>query len=177
MSLLNDRQIAELVEKEKMIDPFIDHKVKEGLSYGLEPFGYSIRLGNIFKVYGDTVKVIDPLEKQDMVEIIADSYILQPQTLVLGVSLEYFRLPLTVSMMLDGKSSYYRTGIRLNCTLADAGWHGNYTIAITNNGDLPVKLHAYKGIGQALFFQGEEPLSVYTGKYNGTTKPTEAIMW
>lgn len=175
--LLNDRQIIELVEKEKLIDPFINHKVKTGLSYGLEPFGYSIRLANTFKVYADHVAIIDPLEKQEMIEIVADSYVLQPQTVVLGMSLEYFRLPSNVSMMLDGKSSYYRTGVRLNCTLADAKWSGNYTIAITNNGDRPVRLHANQGIGQALFFQGDEPLAVYSGKYNGTTRPTESIMW
>ena len=44
--ILNDKQIKKLVEKEGMIDPFVDKLVHNGISHGLGTFGYDIRCGN-----------------------------------------------------------------------------------------------------------------------------------
>ena len=49
MSILSDWEIKHLVEKENMIEPFVAKEVKEvngkkTLSYGLNSYGYDIRL-------------------------------------------------------------------------------------------------------------------------------------
>ena len=57
--ILNDNQIKKLAQEQKMIDPFVDKSVQEGISYGLQSFGYDLRVGSEFKIFtnikGNTV--------------------------------------------------------------------------------------------------------------------------
>ena len=48
--LLNDKQIKEMQELHGVLTPFVDHKVKEGLSYGLGCHGYDIRIDKEFLI-------------------------------------------------------------------------------------------------------------------------------
>ena len=49
--ILNDKQIKKLVEKEQMIDPFVDKSISQGISHGLNSFGFDLRCGNEFKIF------------------------------------------------------------------------------------------------------------------------------
>ena len=49
--ILNDKQIKKLVEDKKMISPFVDRSVQQGISYGLQSFGYDLRVGSEFKIF------------------------------------------------------------------------------------------------------------------------------
>ena len=40
--ILNDKQIKELVEKEEMIKPFVDKSIAQGISHGLNSFGFDV---------------------------------------------------------------------------------------------------------------------------------------
>ena len=49
--ILNDKQIKKLAEEEGMITPFVDKSVQDGVSYGLQTFGYDLRVGSEFKLF------------------------------------------------------------------------------------------------------------------------------
>ena len=50
--ILNDKQIKKLAEgKEKMISPFVDKSISQGISYGLNSFGYDLRCSDEFKIF------------------------------------------------------------------------------------------------------------------------------
>ena len=49
--ILNDNQIKFLAEKKEMIKPFVDKSIQEGISYGLQSFGYDLRVGSEFKIF------------------------------------------------------------------------------------------------------------------------------
>jgi len=52
MGLKPDRWIREMAEKQRMIEPFIDGQVREGvISYGLSSYGYDIRVADEFKIF------------------------------------------------------------------------------------------------------------------------------
>ena len=49
--ILNDKQIKKLAEQDGMITPFVDKSVQDGVSYGLQTFGYDLRVGSEFKLF------------------------------------------------------------------------------------------------------------------------------
>lgn len=62
-------------------------------------------------------------------------------------------------------------GIIINITPLEPAWEGHVTIEISNTTPLPARIYANEGIGQVLFFEGDEPPEVSyadkQGKYQG----------
>src|SRR5579862_6685475 len=104
MSLQPDHWIKEMSEKAEMIEPFVDHLVREKdgkkiISYGLSSYGYDLRVANKFKVFTNMKNaVIDPkgFSEDEFVDIEADTCIIPPNSFALAVSVEYFRIPRNV---------------------------------------------------------------------------------
>ena len=44
--ILNDKQIIKLAEEHEMISPFVNKSVANGISHGVNPFGYDLRCGS-----------------------------------------------------------------------------------------------------------------------------------
>ncbi len=166
---LNNDEIKDYVKKYQMIEPFVDHKVKEKntLSYGLEPFGYTLRLSNEFVEVRTTDIVLNPATRQNIITntITSNSYILLPNHFVLAKAIEYLRMPKDVTGIALTKSSYARVGVFANITAIDAGWEGYLTIELANLGDQPVILLANQGVAQIHFVKGNLPSMFYEGRY------------
>lgn len=180
--LLNDKEIAKLANV-GMIDDFIDHQVSDGVvSYGLSSFGYDMRVDEYWKVYrpnNSEMCVLDP--KVSMINnydsFVATEITMMPGDFVLCQSYERFIIPDDVLVVVVGKSTYARLGIIVNVTPLEPGWEGIVTIEISNTNTVPVRIHAFEGIAQCLFFKGNKPDVTYSnrqGRYNmqqGITLP------
>ena len=143
-------------------------KVQCPLSYGLEPNGYTIRIGNEFLI-PQSSKTLDPMDKektqQSFVKAIKDKFfVLNPKSFILAKSIEKFNLPNDVSAIALTKSSYARVGVFANITTIDAGFKGDLVIEIANLGYTPVKIWAGYGIAEVLFFR-HKPTDGYKGNY------------
>ena len=175
--LLRDIEIIEIYKHTRnFIDPFINYKHSNGmLSYGLEPFGYTIRLGTEFW-FPPTTGTLDP-KRETIGEVfsLTEPFELEPNQLVIGYSLEYIQMPPNVVAIGFGKSTYARMGVHVNITPIDSGWEGFLSISITNNGSNPVMIYPKEGIAQLLFYWcPENPTSVYDGNYQKLLKPQPA---
>jgi dCTP deaminase len=179
--LKSDRWIAEKALQERMIDPFVDHQIRDGvISYGLSSYGYDIRVADDFKVFTNVYTAIvdpkdfDPLSFVDLKEKVCT---IPPNSFALARSVEYFRMPQNVMGIVIGKSTYARVGIIVNITPLEAGWEGILTIEISNTTPLPARIYANEGIAQILFFEAEPCRVSYAdrkGKYQaqqGITLP------
>ena len=49
--ILNDKQITKFAKDEEMIKPFVSRSVSQGISHGLNSFGYDLRCGSEFKIF------------------------------------------------------------------------------------------------------------------------------
>ena len=49
--ILNDKQIKIFAEKHEMIYPFVDKSISQGISHGLNSFGFDLRCGDEFKIF------------------------------------------------------------------------------------------------------------------------------
>lgn len=171
-SILCDTQIMEAVSLYQMIDPFVDHKVQDRMSFGLQPFGYDIRTGSHYKRLIPKYQTLER-EADSFDEGEGDCTIL-PYSYALLESLEYFKIPPNILCLVQGKSTYARMGLILNCTPGDPGWEGRWTLCAVNPTSSPIIVWAGQGIAQVLFFAGSIPQTQYQGKYQGDDSVTPA---
>ncbi len=176
MSIKPDHWIRHMALEHKMIEPFVESQVRQGVvSYGLSSFGYDIRVADEFRIFTPAtgqLSVIDPKAVDDraMIPYRGDVCIIPPNSFALARTVEYFRIPRNVLTICLGKSTYARCGIIVNVTPFEPEWEGFVTIEISNTTPLPAKIYANEGIAQVIFFEGEQPEVSYAdrkGKYQG----------
>ena len=182
VSIKSDRWIRRMAVEHRMIEPFSDKQVREGvISYGLSSYGYDVRIADEFKIFTNiNSTVIDPkkFDPRSFVDVKGDVCIIPPNSFALARTVEYFRIPRTVLTICVGKSTYARCGIIVNVTPFEPEWEGIVTLEVSNTTPLPAKIYANEGIAQVLFFEGDEPCEVSyadkKGKYQaqrGVTLP------
>ena len=178
--ILNDKQIKKLAEENDMISPFVDKSVSNGISHGLNSFGFDLRCGDEFKIFTNIKgATADPknFTEDNFVTVKGKSSILiPPNSFALASSLEYFKMPRNITGLVTAKSTYARCGLGTPPTVLEAGWHGNLVLEFSNHTSNSIRLYANSG-AQILFFQGEEPEVSYAdrkGKYQGQTGITLA---
>jgi dCTP deaminase len=159
MTVKSDRWIRRMALEHRMIEPFVERQVRDGISYGLSSYGYDIRVADEFKVFtGVNATAIDPkrFDPVAFADVRADVCIIPPNSFVLARTVEYFRIPRDVLTLCFGKSTYARCGVIVNVTPFEPEWEGTATMEISNTTPLPAKIYAHEGIAQVVFFQSDE---------------------
>lgn len=173
--ILSDKLILAAIENGNIIiEPFD----KECLGTN----SYDVHLGKYLATYRSRVLDARVHNEIDHFEIPKDGFVLQPNTLYLGVTLEYTETHKHVPF-LEGKSSTGRLGIDIHATAGkgDVGFCNTWTLEISCT--QPVRIYAGMPIGQLIYFvvDGEVEIMYNTksnAKYNNkTTKPVESMMW
>lgn len=182
MSVMPDHWIKEMVQTKKIIEPFADKQMKEGVSYGLSSYGYDFRISDEFKIFDpvDGEGIIDPKnwEHIHFKEFKGDICEVPPSGYVLARTVEYFRIPRNILTLCYGKSTYARCGVFIHVTPFEPEWEGFATIAVANMTPRPARIYANEGIGQVVFISAEsECLVSYAdkkGKYQEQKEITVA---
>lgn len=159
MSIQPDSWIRRLALEQRMIDPFVDGQVRNGvISYGLSSYGYDIRIADEFKIFTNVHSaVVDPkhFNPQSFIDYTGEVCIIPPNSFVLARTVEYFRIPRDVLTICVGKSTYARCGLIVNVTPFEPEWEGYVTLEISNTTPLPARVYANEGIAQVLFFRAD----------------------
>ena len=136
------------------------HRCEKGIiSYDLSSYGYDFRIADNFKIFTNVNSaIVDPknFNPKTFVDFKGKKCIIPPNSFVLGVSVEYFKLPRDVLGICLGKSTYARCGLVANVTPLEPEWEGFITIEISNTTPLPAKIYAGEGICQAIFLTGNQ---------------------
>ncbi len=161
MSIKADRWIRRMALEHRMIEPFSDRQVREGVvSYGVSSYGYDVRIADEFKIFTNIHStIVDPkrFDSRSFVDVKGDVCIIPPNSFALARTVEYFRVPRNVLVVCLGKSTYARCGIIVNVTPLEPEWEGIVTLEVSNTTPLPAKIYANEGIAQMLFFESDEP--------------------
>ena len=172
--ILSDKRILEEIEKGTIVIEPYDQKC-------LGTNSYDVHLGKYLAVYKDRVLDAKKHNTIEHFEIPPEGFVLQPNTLYLGVTLEYTETHAHVPF-LEGKSSTGRLGIDIHATAGkgDVGFCGNWTLEISVK--QPVRVYKGMPIGQLIYFPVEGEIEVkynekknakYSGQHN---KPVESMM-
>jgi deoxycytidine triphosphate deaminase len=112
MGLKPDHWIRKMALEQQMIEPFVDHQVRQGvISYGVSSYGYDIRVADEFKIFTNVFSaIVDPkqFDPRSMVDFKGDVCVIPPNSFVLARTVEYFHIPRKVLTVCLGKSSYAR---------------------------------------------------------------------
>ena len=180
MGLKPDHWIRKMAIEQKMIDPFVDRQMSDGvISYGVSSYGYDIRVANEFKIFTNVHSaIVDPKDfnPKSMVDFSGAVCIIPPNSFVLARTLEYFRIPRGVLTVCLGKSTYARCGLIVNVTPFEPEWEGFVTLEISNTTPLPAKIYANEGIAQVLFFEGDEVCEMSYADKKGKYQKQQTIM-
>jgi dCTP deaminase len=180
MGLKPDHWIRRLALEQHMIEPFVDHQVREGvISYGVSSYGYDIRVTDEFKIFTNVFSaVVDPkkFDPGSMVDFKGEICTIPPNSFALARSMEYFRIPRGVLTVCLGKSTYARCGIIVNVTPFEPEWEGFVTLEISNTTPLPARIYAGEGIAQVLFFEGDEPCEISYADKKGKYQKQQSII-
>ena len=180
MSIKSDKWIRRMALEHRMIEPFADRQVREGvISYGVSSYGYDVRIADRFKIFTNiNSAIVDPkaFDPRSFVDVTGPQCLIPPNSFALAETVEYFRVPRDVLVVCVGKSTYARCGIIVNVTPLEPEWEGIVTIEVSNTTPLPARIYAGEGIAQFLFFGADEPCEVSyadkKGKYQGQTELT-----
>ncbi len=173
--ILSDQQImTEMDQGNIVIEPF------DKASLGTN--SYDIHLGKTLAVYD--AESLDARQETPLrfFEIEDTGFLLQPNQLYLGVTVEYTETHRHVPF-LEGKSSAGRLGIDIHATAGkgDVGFCNHWTLEISCK--IPVRVYAGMPIGQLIYFEvsGEikTPYSKKSSaKYNlRSAHPQASQMW
>ena len=173
--ILSDKRILEEIDKGNIIiEPFMRDRLGTN--------SYDVHLGKHLATYKDRVLDAKLHNEINGFEIPKDGFVLQPNTLYLGVTLEYTETHKHVPF-LEGKSSTGRLGIDIHATAGkgDVGFCNTWTLEISCA--QPVRIYAGMPIGQLIYFVVEGEIeTLYNTKSNAkytnrTTRPVESMMW
>ncbi len=164
MTILSDLEIKKLSLEKDMIYPFEDtrlNNVSGEISFGVSSYGYDMRISNEFYIMKENKNIlIDPknfsLEKFKKVDDKNNFIIIPPKSYVLTKSLEYFKIPRDILVVVFGKSTYARCGLIVNVTPLEPEWEGYVTISIVNPLSYRIKIYCNEGIAQLIFFKSEK---------------------
>ena len=173
--ILTDAKILEEIESQSiLIEPFRRDCLGSN--------SYDVHLGRYLAVYKD--RVLDARLHNQIEEVLIpeEGYVLQPDTLYLGVTEEYTETHKHVPF-LEGKSSIGRLGIHIHATAGkgDIGFCNTWTLEITVV--QPVRVYPGMPVGQLIYFSVEgDVINQYhtkpNAKYNQRTlRPVESMMW
>ncbi|SEQ38403.1 dCTP deaminase [Neolewinella agarilytica] len=171
----SDKKILAAIEKKEIvIEPF-DRS-------NLGTNSYDVHLGKYIARYKD--HILDARSHNEIIhdEIPEEGFLLHPNTLYLGVTLEYTETHSSVPF-LEGKSSVGRLGIDIHATAGkgDVGFCNHWTLEISCTH--PVRVYAGMPIGQLIYFGVEGDIENYynkkaNAKYNKVqVRPMESMMW
>lgn len=153
------------IKRLKPLSPIVERTRFNGVTYGLGPAGYDVR--------------------------IAENLLLKPGDFVLASTLERFDMPNNLIGRVCDKSTWARRGLFVQNTVVEPGWRGHLTLELTYRGPpidpevggghavlRKIKLEAGTAIAQILFETLDEPTEYpYEGKYQDQKAgPQEAIL-
>jgi dCTP deaminase len=118
---------AQTIRQIKPVSPFSERTVHNGMTFGLGPAGYDVRIA-------------------ERVDLGVQS--------VLASTLERFEMPDDVLGQVCDKSTWARRGVAVQNTIIEPGWRGYLTLELTNHSGGLVEIQAGDPIARRSFSSG-----------------------
>jgi deoxycytidine triphosphate deaminase len=167
--ILTGSEIKKQVELGRIhIVPFIEENIN--------PNSYNFRLGKTLKIYKNLVLDSAVPNDYDEIEIPEEGFVLEPNKLYLGHTIEEMGSDLYVPTM-QARSSVGRLGlyIYLNSGLGDIGFKKQWTLEL--QAIHPLRIYAGMKVGQMLFWKPLGKIILYNGKYKDSVGPQTSQIW
>lgn len=165
MILTGQKIIEEVKSGNITIKPFTAEQIN--------PNSYNFRLGDTLLTYDDEVLDVKKSLKTTAHKIPKEGFVLQPDKIYLGHTLEIMGSEHYVPII-RGRSSIGRIGLFVNATadLIDIGSINQWTLQF--HATQPVRIYPGMLIGQVTFWKVKGKVQLYAGKYQGSVGPASS---
>lgn len=137
------------IRRRDLITPFSERTEFNGMTFGVGPAGYDLRV---------------EFDKDGLV----DSVVILPGQHLLASTIEHFTMPPDLLGVVHDKSSWARRGLVVQNTVIEPGWFGFLTLELSNHGSEDILIRKGSPIAQVIFHVLDEPAEApYYGKYSG----------
>ena len=171
--IVSDGGLQKLIDEGKLgVDPLTPESI--------QPASVDCRLGDHYLMIEQhamsTISMSDEIKYR---EVVADKFVLPPQSFVLATTMEYIKLPENMVAFVEGRSSIGRMGLFIqNAGWVDPGFEGRITLELFNANSLPIELEAGRRICQLVFGYMDSPaVKPYKGKYQGQSRSVGSRVW
>lgn len=136
----------------------------------LNPNSYNFRLGSTLLTYLNPTLDVRQEQPTRQHIIPEEGFLLQPDELYLGHTIEQIGSTRYVPMIF-GRSSVARLGlfVQITAPLGDLGYLGQWTLQLSCI--RPLRVYAEMNIGQVLFIESTGERTMYAGKYQSSRGP------
>lgn len=144
----------------------------------INQIGIDCRLGNQFIIFkSQNIESIDISKftnghlnsgniQEEVVIPFKEHFILHPQNMVLGATLEYIGLPNDIEASIEGRSSWARYGLIIATAVSiDPGFKGCITLELANISNIPIKLYPGMRIAQLVCRKTNGKVNYINKKY------------
>jgi len=136
---------GQTIQRLGIVSPCVQRTSEHGLTYGLSPAGYDLRI--------------------DLGPGLASREV-APGQFVLAATIERFAMPADILGVVHDKSTWARSGLCVQNTVIEPGWRGYLTLELTNHSQKPITIAQGAAIAQVIFHRLDEPTDQpYAGKY------------
>ena len=164
MSILTRNEILKEMEAGRIaIEPFQEDQ--------LGPGSVDLHLGDEFRVYHPTRKIVDVTDDVDYSKLTEwirkpDGIILMPGETVLGITLERITLPPDICGWLEGRSRFARVGllVHVSASFMQPGISNHQLLEMSNFSPNPLRIIPRTRVCQFIF-QRCEGEAVYKGRF------------
>src|SRR5262249_35032475 len=146
-----------------------------------------LRLGTWFSVPRPNrtgiLRIFDESEKSTTAEVartknhyvpFGGQFVLHPRNFVLGVTLEWIRLPSTLGGYIVGRSSWGRRGLVIaTASGVHPGFSGCLTLELTNLGEIPIEIRPGMPVSQLFLHQTTSGGASDQSKFVGLRRPIQ----
>lgn len=153
---------SQSIRKRGIFTPFNERTIHKGMTFGLGPAGYDVRIA-------ETVEL--GVQRTSRITYSV------PRS-ALASTMEHFNMPDDCVAYVKDKSTWARRFVLVQNTIIEPGWRGFLTLEITYDGDDGIVIEAGSPIAQIVFHKLDEPTEQpYNGKYQDQASgPQYAIM-
>lgn len=153
---------SQSIRKCGIFTPFNERTVHKGMTFGLGPSGYDVRIA-------ETVELGVQRTSRG---------IWNASKATLASTMEHFTMPDDCVAYVKDKSTWARRFVLVQNTIIEPGWRGFLTLEITYDGDDGIVIESGSPIAQIVFHKLDEPTEQpYSGKYQDQESgPQHAIM-
>lgn len=190
MGALNKKEIINYmkemnIEKRLIVTPlFKTEDKKDEIDSAVDQVSVDVRLGNEFIVMRKQMlsclnisqKNNDNNDNKDLYKYpetirinFFEKFVLHPNQLIIGSTLEYIKLPNNLMAYVSSKSSWGRMGLIVATAIKiDPGFKGCITLEIINLGEIPIEINPGIPIAQLIFHKTK--MLKKNDKYSGIFK-------
>lgn len=162
---------GQTIKKLEIIRPTLERTREFGMTYGLGPSGYDVRVD-----FGENVNSVHyGINTDDFwCPVYIPWLILEPGEFSLAATMEKFSMPRNVVGIVHDKSTWARKGLAVQNTVIEPGWRGYLTLELTNHSKTTLKIERGMPIAQIIFHFTDEETVGYEGKYQDQEKGPQA---